>query len=222
MKLTTLALLLAAGVSVSAASAASAETVTCSSDGHDHKYCSADTRDGVVLVDQLSRAGCWKGDTWGYDRRGIWVANGCRAVFRVGGYGSDWANSMHHNGSYNSSPDWRNDQDVDRWRDDESHKMTNDQKVGAAVGAAVVIAALAAAAKHEDDHHDNDSGYRGRDVVTCESRGQDHTYCSLGKARHVELKRQLSRASCQYNRSWGYDRHGIWVGSGCRAEFWVD
>ena len=88
----------------------SAETVTCSSDGHDHKYCSADTRDGVVLVDQLSRAGCWKGDTWGYDRRGIWVANGCRAVFRVGGYGSDWANSMHHNGSYTSSPDWRNDQ----------------------------------------------------------------------------------------------------------------
>ncbi len=89
-------------------------------------------------------------------------------------------------------------------------------------GAAVVIAALAAAAKHEDDHHDNHSGYRGRDVVTCESRGQDHTYCSLGSARHVELKRQLSRASCQYNRSWGYDRHGIWVGNGCRAEFWVN
>ncbi len=121
MKLTTLALLLASASRLGA-SAASADTVTCASDGHDHQYCTADTRDGVVLVDQLSRAGCWKGDTWGYDRRGIWVANGCRAVFRVGRSGNDWPNSMYHNGGYSSSPDWRNDQDVDRWRDGESHK----------------------------------------------------------------------------------------------------
>ena len=148
-----------------------------------------------MLVDQLSRAGCWKGDTWGYDRRGIWVANGCRAVFRVGGYGSDWANSMHHNGSYSSSPDWRNDQEVDRWRDDESHKMTNDQKVGAAVGAAVVIAALAAAAKHEDDHHDNHSGHRGRDSRHLRvERARIHTYCSLGFGEARRAQRASSAA----------------------------
>lgn len=43
-------------------------------------------RGGVVLVNQLSRSGCWEGSTWGWDRGGIWVSGGCRAEFRVLGW----------------------------------------------------------------------------------------------------------------------------------------
>ncbi|HXH03616.1 MAG TPA: DUF3011 domain-containing protein [Candidatus Competibacteraceae bacterium] len=66
-------------------------TVTCESHGDKETYCRADTRGGVRLVEQLSRADCTEGQTWGYDRSGIWVDRGCRARFVVGqGYGNDY------------------------------------------------------------------------------------------------------------------------------------
>jgi len=48
------------------------------------RYCDVDTRGGVVLVRQLSRGPCIEGHTWGFDRRGVWVADGCRAEFETG------------------------------------------------------------------------------------------------------------------------------------------
>ncbi len=33
---------------------------------------------------QYSKHGCYQGDSWGYDRRSIWVSNGCRARFETG------------------------------------------------------------------------------------------------------------------------------------------
>ncbi len=32
---------------------------------------------------QLSNDGCWEDETWGYDRDGIWVDEGCRAEFEI-------------------------------------------------------------------------------------------------------------------------------------------
>jgi hypothetical protein len=61
-----------------------AETVVrCDSHGP-RKVCPADTRGGVSLRYQYSSEGCWQNDTWGFDAKGIWVANGCRADFTVG------------------------------------------------------------------------------------------------------------------------------------------
>lgn len=37
----------------------------------------------VRFVEQLSRAACTEGSTWGFDQRGIWVDRGCRAQFEV-------------------------------------------------------------------------------------------------------------------------------------------
>jgi hypothetical protein len=65
--------------------------VSCNSDGYRERFCRVDTRGGVRLVQQVSnsRGPCIEGRTWGYDRRGIWVSNGCRARFEVGNaYGS--------------------------------------------------------------------------------------------------------------------------------------
>jgi hypothetical protein len=37
----------------------------------------------------------------------------------------------------------------------------------------------------------------------------------------VELIRQRSTSACRFNTSWGYDRRGVWVNKGCRADFAV-
>lgn len=222
MKKIVLAMLL---VSVAGISAASAEIVTCSSNGHDQNYCRVDTRDGVVLVHQLSKAGCWQGDTWGYDRGGIWVSNGCRAEFKVGRNGSDWASSLYHNSQSSDQVNWNDPRDVDRWADQHSNRIVHgddqrkDDKVGAAVGAALAVGVIAAIAANNDHH---DGRRQPARAYVCESVGKDHRYCDVGTIHHAQVKRQLSRSPCEYNRSWGYDRRGIWVGNGCRAEFWVE
>ncbi len=45
--------------------------------------------------------------------------------------------------------------------------------------------------------------------------------CRAKTENRVELVRELSRNRCQQWKSWGYDRDGVWVDRGCRAEFRV-
>lgn len=58
-------------------------------------------------------------------------------------------------------------------------------------------------------------------IMVCESHNYQRSYCSayLG-GRDVFLLNQLSSSSC--NNNWGYDRNGVWVTNGCRAEFVVE
>ena len=58
--------------------------VVCSSQERGYEFCEVETRYGVRLTRQISRARCVEGSTWGYDRRGIWVDAGCAAEFEVG------------------------------------------------------------------------------------------------------------------------------------------
>ena len=58
------------------------KSVACNSDDGHKKECSADLRGYVVRdVDQSSRTECVVGRNWGYDSRGVWVNDGCRATF---------------------------------------------------------------------------------------------------------------------------------------------
>lgn len=59
------------------------EIVECHSNDHKAKYCDARIRRDVRLVRQQSKAACIEGRSWGWDRRGLWVSNGCRAQFSV-------------------------------------------------------------------------------------------------------------------------------------------
>ena len=47
------------------------------------------------LVRQLSNTPCVRGQSWGSDSRGVWVSNGCRALFRAGGYGNGYGNGQY-------------------------------------------------------------------------------------------------------------------------------
>lgn len=63
--------------------------VRCESTNSRSRHCAADTRGGVELVRQFSRNACIRGESWGWDERGIWVTGGCRGEFRTM-YG-DWS-----------------------------------------------------------------------------------------------------------------------------------
>jgi Protein of unknown function (DUF3011) len=61
-------------------------TFTCSSDNGNRNYCSipnGGNPNNVVLSRQISGSACVQGQTWGTDRRGLWVDRGCRAEFRT-------------------------------------------------------------------------------------------------------------------------------------------
>lgn len=57
--------------------------------------------------------------------------------------------------------------------------------------------------------------------ITCESTHNRQQFCRIDTRGGVQLQRQLSNAACRKNQTWGYDRNGIWVDRGCRAEFRV-
>lgn len=58
-------------------------------------------------------------------------------------------------------------------------------------------------------------------TVRCESSNHGQRRCNLPVQHTVTLVRQLSSASCVRGRTWGWDRNGVWVDRGCRAEFAV-
>lgn len=62
-----------------------------------------------------------------------------------------------------------------------------------------------------------DNGYN----IYCASDNGRRNVCPTDTRNGVQLVRKRSDASCDYGRSWGYDRRGIWVDRGCRADFQI-
>ena len=127
-------------------------------------YCDIDTQGEVVLVEQVSRSQCIEGQTWGVDRRGLWVNQGCR-----GNFASVVQRQPRRRGGGGYAPP--------------------QQPAGT--------------------------------VIRCESHDQRQAYCALPFRGRVRLVNQISRAACTEGYSWGYDRRGVWVSQGCRADFEV-
>ena len=57
--------------------------------------------------------------------------------------------------------------------------------------------------------------------VVCESLDGKLNRCATATAAGVQMVRRISDSGCEFGRDWGYDRTGIWVTNGCRAEFAV-
>jgi len=57
--------------------------------------------------------------------------------------------------------------------------------------------------------------------IVCESDRDNYNFCRIDTRGGVILRQQLSSSACIQGRNWGYDRDGIWVDDGCRAEFEV-
>lgn len=136
--------------------------VRCESRDRRRNYCAMETRGGVRMARQLSDARCIQGSSWGYDGRGVWVADGCRA---------DFISGQSSGGGMVARP-------------------------GRVQGAG--------------------------QLVRCESDKNRHQRCNINVARDVRLERQLSKTRCVQRQNWGWDRGGIWVNGGCRADFRVN
>jgi hypothetical protein len=59
------------------------DVFTCESPGGRHQRCDMRVHGDVELVRQLSDAPCVEGRSWGFDRNGVWVDDGCRGEFVI-------------------------------------------------------------------------------------------------------------------------------------------
>jgi|SRR3954469_15632822 hypothetical protein len=107
------------------AMAQSNNVFTCSSDDGRLHSCRVNTNQPIQFVRQRSDAQCIAGQTYGIDRGGVWVTNGCRADFAVangdqaynqGTYNND---GSYNQGTYNNGNNQGayNDRDRDGYRD---------------------------------------------------------------------------------------------------------
>ncbi len=58
-------------------------------------------------------------------------------------------------------------------------------------------------------------------TISCSSDDMGRHSCAADTRGGVRLSRQISGSPCTENSTWGYDKNGIWVDKGCRAEFQV-
>ena len=85
----------------------------------------------------------------------------------------------------------------------------------------IASAALAGLASSPVQAQWSNYGYDDDDLIRCESRdGRIERGATYGG--DVQLVRQLSSNPWVRGRSWGTDSRGVWVSSGCRAEFRAD
>ncbi|MBC8166142.1 MAG: DUF3011 domain-containing protein [Bryobacteraceae bacterium] len=56
-------------------------------------------------------------------------------------------------------------------------------------------------------------------TFSCASDDMRRHYCSADTRNGVQIVRQRSDASCIQGSTWGFDRRGVWVDRGCRADF---
>lgn len=59
------------------------QLIDCDSNDKRQRRCGVTIRQDARLVRQKSGSPCIEGQTWGWNRDGVWVSNGCRAQFQV-------------------------------------------------------------------------------------------------------------------------------------------
>jgi DUF3011 family protein len=210
-----------AASSVVAIPAPQAARMPCSSDDMRRHWCPVDTRGGVELVKQRSEAKCVFDRTWGYDDRGIWVDRGCRADFEIGAVQfSGWGQAYH---IYCASDDMNR------------NLCPADSRFGVRLARqrseAPCILGQTWGYGHRGIWVDHgcradfrvagDWDARAAALFYCASDDMRRHGCAMDTRDGVFIVRQRSEADCVYGRTWGYDRQGVWVDRGCRADFEV-
>lgn len=194
------------------------DIVRCESDQGRTRQCAVDTAHGVKLVRQLSDSACVEGTSWGFSRNGIWVAQGCRADFAVGfdgrrGHVRNTLRCESGDGRWRLCP-LESDGRVDLVRQLSSTPCILDQSWGRDERGIWVAQGCRGEFRVEGD-------YARGEHVRCESKGGKERRCKASVVKNVRLIRQLSDSACIKDRTWGWDRDGLWVRGGCRAEFEV-
>jgi hypothetical protein len=206
-------------------------TVRCESNDGRTRRCNVDTRGGVRLSRQLSDTRCVQGRNWGYDSNGIWVSGGCRAEFVVGagggypgtggGYGQVVRCESNDGRSRRCNVDTRGGVRLSRQLSDtrcvQGRNWGYDRSGIWVSGGCRGEFMLGSGG---GGYYPGTGGGYGQ-TIRCESRDNRRNRCSVAVRGGVQLVRRLSDSGCDQGRDWGWDRSGIWVDNGCRAEFRV-
>lgn len=223
------------------------QTIRCESDDGRNRHCDADTRGGVRLVRQFSKSQCIQGNSWGYDRDGVWVSNGCRAEFELGrgGGGGNWNGGGGWNGGGNNGNDsvvCESDDGRTRTcaiggnrarlvRQMSKSPCIEGQSWGSQRGSVWVSNGCRGefSSGRGGGNWNGGGGWNGGGnnqwrSVTCESndgRKGRIRRCNTSIRDGARLIRQMSKGACIEGQTWGWDPNGIWVQAGCRGEFSV-
>ncbi len=202
----------------------------CQSVNNRQQYCRVDTRGGVQLIRQISKTRCQQGYSWGYDRDGVWVSHGCRAQFVTGqgnygndGYGGGYGRTIRCDSNDNRTKRCAMDtrggvqliRQVSKTQCRQGYNWGYDRS-----GVWVSRGCRAEFAGGYGNGYGNDYGYG--QTIRCESKDNRQRTCNVNVRRGATLVRQLSKTQCRQGYNWGWNRSGIWVNGGCRAEFRVD
>lgn len=229
------------------ANQSNANTFRCDSRDGRQTYCASPTGGRAVLVRQLSTSPCIRNQTWASDGRGVWVSRGCRALFaadrRDGWRGNNSGQLLRcesGNGRYqecamnvrggvrlvrqlSGSPcvegrSWGATRSG-VWVD---HGCRAQFATGYRPGNGWGWGNNRSDNRYGSDYPGDGSRHAGSgNTIRCESNDGRTHHCHVDIRGGARLLRQLSGAPCLQNRNWGWDREGVWVSQGCRAEFGI-
>lgn len=216
--------------------------IVCESRSNRETRCDADTRAGVELIQQLSNAPCIRDRSWGYDRRAIWVNDGCRARFRLEGGGSGWTGGGGWGGSSpGNDPSGSTRITCESRSDRREHCKfpftARDVQLVQNFGRSecrqgrnwnwgeggVWVENFCAGEFLVFPARGGSGGWGssgGTQRITCESVRDRQQNCTVrGTIGGARLVRQLSNSPCIEGSTWGWNEELLWVAEGCRAEF---
>jgi hypothetical protein len=213
--------------------------VRCESVGSARTFCRADTGGRVRVAKQLSQRPCIQGRSWGFNNRGIWVSRGCRADFAVSPVrhgGNDRYGDGDHSASSTfvddsgrlvhcvATPNGRTYCGTHHTRytisGNPGPNCVQGQTWGFDERGVWVTGGCNADFSYVDtDSASTSSSYvdsSGR-LVHCVSTASGRTYCGTAHTRYVMAGNP--NPTCVEGRTWGLDDRGVWVSSGCVADF---
>lgn len=216
------------------------QTVYCASDDGNRHSCNMNTNGGVRLTNQRSGSPCIQGQTWGWDRGGVWVDRGCRAEFTSGnggnwdggGNGGNWGGG--NSGTvYCASDDGRRQTcgmntsgGVRLVKQRSGSSCIQGQTWGWSRNNVWVDRGCRAEFASGGGGNWNGGGGGGNwngggssGTVYCASDDGKRHSCGMNTSGGVRLTNQRSGSACIQGQTWGWDRGGVWVDRGCRAEF---
>lgn len=218
------------------------QTITCNSQDNRRQTCRVDRWADAELVRQISDTRCVRNRNWGFQRGAVWVDNGCRATFaEVRG-----THGRNETVTCNSENNRRQTCRVGNWRDARLVRQVSDTRCvrnrnwGFQRGAVWVdngcrgtFAEVRSGSGHQhnaDNHPPRGTPWQpgpswNREIsLSCASNDNRYHMCQVdvGARGTVRLRRQDSDVRCVLNRTWGFNRAGVWVSNGCRGQFVVD
>ncbi len=204
-------------------------TLLCESHNNGREHCRTDTRFGITLVRQISDNICARDRTWGVDKDGVWVNDGCRGEFTIG----HAAPIVAMTSSALTPPTLvcesmdgrRNHCAVDTSMGVRLYRQMSDSDCllnsswGVDGNGIWVSGGCRAEFAVGEGRLMPSRNAPQASRVMCESKDGKRAVCPADTRLGVAVVRQTSDAPCILNSTWGYNTDGIWVTAGCRAEF---